>query len=454
MTLRPPEPHGATELEGEVLETVAQLHGAVVCSPRTGAAIQLIERFAAELPRSERRQASVLAELYTALLFAPPANPLAFVHRILDSQLARAALLDPPAALGRLAAFDPGAGELLQRGAPESEVFVALMQALFRSLRVAVPPSSLLLQSIVADPPGRRMEGLAIAAPSLAAPTSALDARLLDAVASAPPTVVAVASQLVAAGGKRIRPQLVRALATSPDDPWVWQAATTVEWLHQVSLVVDDIVDGAQLRRGRPCLHHTIGAPAALAVCDALLRAVAADLPADLRREAAVAGVDLARGELLESVLPATSRETYLDIVRAKTGSLFRFAGWAGYAASGLDPDDGAAFGEALGVAFQVIDDALDLTADPHDTGKDACQDVASDRFTLPRQLLEHRLSPADRQLAVEERTAAWYAERMQSTGALAACQSFARAQLDGCTPPAGTPELEALVTAVLERDR
>jgi len=217
----------------------------------------------------------------------------------------------------------------------------------------------------------------------------------------APPKLAAAIHHALFPGGARIRPRLCMAVAHAAenDAPALVEAtACALEFLHCASLVHDDLpcFDDANLRRGRPSVHHVYGAPLAVLVGDALIVgafeclakasiAAPARLPQLVMLLARAAGTPsgLVAGQAWESE-PAVPVDRYH---RAKTGSMFVAAAMAGAVAAGRDPAPWRAMGELLGEAYQVADDLLDAHASEHAAGKPTRQDRKLGR---PSAVAEH----------------------------------------------------------------
>jgi geranylgeranyl pyrophosphate synthase len=230
----------------------------------------------------------------------------------------------------------------------------------------------------------------------------------------------------LAAGGKRLRPVLVFLCASEPTEHVV-AAGAAVELLHMATLVHDDVLDAAELRRGRPTVFAEGGRSAATATGDLLFSRAFAELAAT-GSEAAVRALStassaLARGELMqradawrEDVTP----ERYLERCRLKTASLFEASCRLG-AIFGGRPDLAeplGRFGERLGVAFQMLDDVLDVSGPPERTGKPRGADLLDGTVTLPLILArEHDPSLSGPVRCAEE--AAAVCDRIAATGAL-----------------------------------
>jgi geranylgeranyl pyrophosphate synthase len=284
----------------------------------------------------------------------------------------------------------------------------------------------------------------------------AVERRLADVVDAHPGIVASVGSDALSAGGKRLRPTLTFLSAAPHAEPPVVEGAA-VELVHMATLVHDDIVDGAHLRRGRASAWTAHGADAAKAAGDHLFAAAFALLAATgshVRVTAlADASLALARGEALQrrqAYRPDTTVDEYLMRCSLKTGKLFEAACVIG----GARPELGD-FGLALGVAFQIADDILDCTGDFDTTGKAPGVDLRDGTPTLPLILAAREDERVRRALAGEQVDGAL--ERVAATGAIETARAFAleyaaraRAALDGEPDRAS---LEALTHLVVDRD-
>jgi geranylgeranyl pyrophosphate synthase len=261
------------------------------------------------------------------------------------------------------------------------------------------------------------------------------------------------------AGGKRLRPALVF-LSCPPeqrDEDRVVAAGAAVELVHMATLVHDDMLDSADLRRGRPTAWAVYGQDAAKAAGDYLFARAFAEL-AGTRDATAVAlladaALALARGEALQrrqAFQPDTGVDDYLLRCSLKTGKLFESA--CLLAGGGAELGE---FGLALGIAFQIADDILDCTGDFGSTGKAPGVDLRDGTPTLPLILAAREDPLIWRALAGEPVDDAL--ERIIATGALEQSRWLAlewshraRAALDG---EADGDALEALTYAVVDRE-
>ncbi len=292
------------------------------------------------------------------------------------------------------------------------------------------------------------------AVPGLAGYLERVEALLAETVAAHPGVVSAVGADALAAGGKRLRPTLTF-LASAPGAPAPVAEGAAVELVHMASLVHDDIVDGAHVRRGRAAAWTAHGAEAAKAAGDHLFAAAFALLAREGTHEQvtvlADASLALARGEALQRRQrhdPETTVEAYLERCGLKTGSLFAAACTLG--------GGSATFGRLLGIAFQIVDDVLDCTGETVETGKVPGTDLRDGTPTLPL-LLAAREDEVVRR-ALEGGPLEGALVRVAATDALARSRTTAleiaeqaRESLDGAVR---REELEAVVDVVLERTR
>lgn len=224
----------------------------------------------------------------------------------------------------------------------------------------------------------------------------ACEVRLAAIVADGITEVAVPGAATLSAGGKRLRPLLVFACAGrggAPGDAVV-RAAAAVELVHMATLVHDDLLDGATMRRGRETVASSHGADAAVQVGDylfaqAFVELAGADDPAAVE-VLAVSALDLSQGELAQGRAAfdvMLAEGAYLDRVRRKTASLFAAACRLGAMLGGGSAeaqDRLAAFGEAVGMAFQIFDDILDVTGSAASTGKQRGADLRDGTVTLP----------------------------------------------------------------------
>jgi geranylgeranyl pyrophosphate synthase len=198
--------------------------------------------------------------------------------------------------------------------------------------------------------------------------------------------LAADARMTLAAGGKRLRPLLVLLCAGGAGGEEAVRAAAAVELVHMATLVHDDVLDAAPLRRGQPTVAASSGRARAAATGDLLFSRAFALLAAPRQQRAiellAEASVALARGELAQrrdAYDTSISEDRYLERCRLKTAKLFECA-----CLLGRDEEALRAFGAEVGLAFQLLDDVLDVSGPPQRTGKARGTDLLDGTVTLP----------------------------------------------------------------------
>ena len=291
------------------------------------------------------------------------------------------------------------------------------------------------------------------------------------------------ASATVRAGGKRLRPLLVVLAAESAGGPpdtedgeeRLVRAAVAVELVHSATLVHDDLIDGAQLRRGHPTVAAVAGREVAVATGDLLFSLAFAELArnenAAQLRALSDASSALAAGELLQREDAYASHvavERYLRRCELKTAALFEAACRLGAltAAEGSDElaDALGAFARRIGLAFQMLDDVLDVSGPVERTGKSRGTDLLDGTVTLPFILARERereLASFDLASLGGPEQAEELCERIAATGALdeareraLAVVAEAKAALPAILPEGREALLDLVADAVVERYR
>ncbi len=238
---------------------------------------------------------------------------------------------------------------------------------------------------------------------------NSVNAVILDRMQSRIPLIPALAGHLIAGGGKRLRPMLTLASAALLDYPGArhHKLAATVEFIHTATLLHDDVVDGSDLRRGKATANIVFGNPATVLVGDFLFsrafELMVEDGSLKVLRILSNASAVIAEGEVDQLTAQRqieTSEERYLDIIGAKTAALFAAA--CRIAAVVAERDDAAEralddFGRNLGIAFQLVDDAIDYGSDAAAMGKDSGDDFREGKMTLPVILAYARGDEAER---------------------------------------------------------
>jgi ubiquinone/menaquinone biosynthesis methyltransferase len=275
-----------------------------------------------------------------------------------------------------------------------------------------------------------------------------------------------------AAGGKRLRPVLVFVCGAGHDGDPLVRAAAAVELVHMATLVHDDVLDAAQLRRGRPTVFASEGRGMATATGDFLFsRAFALlagnDAPAQVQ-VLSDASVALARGELEQredAYAADLPLDRYLRRCELKTASLFSAACRLGGLAAEREPEEVAAlagYGRKVGVAFQMLDDLLDVSGPAERTGKHRGTDLLDGTVTLPLILArdsDPSLDELDLRALEGREQAEAVCDRIAATGALERTREWARnlveeakADLHGSVEPALERSLEDVADRVVER--
>jgi len=237
------------------------------------------------------------------------------------------------------------------------------------------------------------------------------------------------AEATLTAGGKRLRPLLVLMAAGEGAGDRAVRTASAVELVHMATLVHDDVLDGAPVRRGRPTVVARSGRDRAVGVGDLLFSRAFAELAVDGGEaevaELSAASVALASGELAQrhdAFDISVTEERYLERCSLKTARLFESACRLGRLASGASgTEELASFGREIGLAFQLLDDVLDVTGPPERTGKARGTDLLDGTVTLPLILARERdpgLESAELRV-LDQAGAERMCDRIAATGAL-----------------------------------
>jgi geranylgeranyl pyrophosphate synthase len=299
-----------------------------------------------------------------------------------------------------------------------------------------------------------------------------VEALLRDVAAEPGPThpVAGWAGATMAAGGKRLRPLLVCLAAGEPrgDETGLVRAAAAVELVHAATLVHDDVLDAAPLRRGRPTVWATAGREAATATGDFLFARAFSVLARNDRidevRVLSAASSALAQGELLQRADAwnvALPEERYLRRCELKTARLFEAACELGELEAQRTPQLGG-FGRRIGLAFQLLDDVLDVSGPAERTGKHRGTDLLDGTVTLPLILAraaDPELAALDLRSVTTPEDAERVCDAIAATGALerAREQALVLVAEAKALVPSGLPEaqrraLELVADGVVER--
>ena len=261
------------------------------------------------------------------------------------------------------------------------------------------------------------------------------------------PLVSQVSRYIIAAGGKRLRPALLLLMcgALGYSGEQRFNMAAVVEFIHTATLLHDDVVDESTLRRGRATANEAFGNPASVLVGDFLYsRAFQMMVDAEdmrIMQTLAEATNVIAEGEVLQLMNmndASLSENGYLLVIRSKTAKLFeasaRLAALLAKASPAVEQNC-ADYGQALGTAFQVIDDVLDYDGDVQEMGKNLGDDLREGKATMPLIIAMQRASPVER-ILIEQAIVTGGIDHMQQiikivqkTGALTATRAAAAAE-------------------------
>ncbi len=278
-----------------------------------------------------------------------------------------------------------------------------------------------------------------------------------------------ISHYIIAAGGKRIRPQLVLLFcgALGFKGPERFELAATVEFIHTATLLHDDVVDESALRRGRETANALFGNAASVLVGDfvysrAFQMMVSVNRMRVLEVLADATNV-IAEGEVLQLMNmhnPDLAVEDYLKVIRFKTAKLFEASARLGavMAETSHEVEEACAdYGRSLGTAFQLVDDLLDYEGSSAKLGKNVGDDLREGKPTLPLLVAMERGSTAERELirhAIEHGEVARLAdivEIVRHTGAIGATRDAARLQSAQARDSLGVLEPSAYKEALLD---
>ena len=232
---------------------------------------------------------------------------------------------------------------------------------------------------------------------------------ILQRMESSVPLIPQLAGHLIASGGKRLRPVLTLASAKLCGYQGLrhHKLAACVEFIHTATLLHDDVVDASDLRRGSPSANAMFGNQASVLVGDFLFsrafQLMVEDGSIDVLRILSNASAIIAEGEVLQLTTmndSTTSEQSYLEVIRAKTAELFAAACRIGAVVASRPTAEEEAlrtYGLNLGIAFQIIDDVLDYSAEQQNLGKTVGDDFREGKITLPVILAISRGTEAER---------------------------------------------------------
>lgn len=272
----------------------------------------------------------------------------------------------------------------------------------------------------------------------------AVDQVIAQRLTTSVPLIGQISQYIIAAGGKRLRPALLLMVSNALGDtnPHKHVLASVVELIHTATLLHDDVVDESTLRRGRPTANESFGNPASVLVGDFLhTRSFQMMVEVGNMRILQVlsdATNVIAEGEvqqLINTHDASLDEAGYLHVIRSKTAKLFEASTQIAAILAGANAETEAAcvtYGQAIGTAFQIIDDVLDYDGDSAELGKNLGDDLREGKCTLPLIIAMQRGSQEDAQLvrsAIENGSTDQLSAILaivKSTGALNATRQFA----------------------------
>ena len=203
-------------------------------------------------------------------------------------------------------------------------------------------------------------------------------------------------------GGKRLRAKLILKIASTHEKAPL--LAAIVELIHAASLLHDDVIDDATLRRGVASVNATDGSKTAVMLGDILYSKAFTELvefDKDVAQTVASSVTALSKGEMMDVKMAEefnSDEKIYLDMLYLKTATLIEAAAKASAILASKDPVSHAIYGRNLGLSFQIIDDILDITADEATLGKPALNDFVEGKCTLPYIYLYEELDEKDKE--------------------------------------------------------
>ncbi|MCI4369327.1 MAG: polyprenyl synthetase family protein [Thermoplasmata archaeon] len=271
-------------------------------------------------------------------------------------------------------------------------------------------PGELPFETLVGQTIGEEaVHDLAPLLPVLAADLADIDRRLTTMLRSTYPQLTNAATYACNTGGKRVRPLLMvavhRGLGATTTTA-IHSLAAAFQLIHTATLVHDDVIDHAEMRRGRPSMPRAFGLPAAIVSGDYLfVRAfeLAADYPKEIILRCGEACADLVEGEVLQETGRfdlTRGQEHYYRVIERKTAALIAASLASVAVIAGAEPsvvDACGAYGRSLGIAFQIKDDLLDLYGDPDLLGKPLYADLREGNPTLVSLEAYNHLEPTKR---------------------------------------------------------
>lgn len=265
-------------------------------------------------------------------------------------------------------------------------------------------------------------------------------------------------------GGKRLRARLI--LAIAPEASTAPLLGAIVELIHAASLLHDDVIDEAQLRRGVPSVNATEGSKTAIMLGDILYSKAFCGLTSfdsRIARSIAESVTRLSVGEMMDVAMAETfntDRSLYLKMLYLKTATLIEACTYSAAILAGKDENAHALYGKNLGLAFQIVDDILDITGDEATLGKPSLNDFVEGKVTLPYIDLYEALGGEERKRliqnhakALSEEEKGWIKSKMDEYRIIEKSYAYAKALCDEAIGAIGEDAaLRAIIETVIQR--
>lgn len=265
-------------------------------------------------------------------------------------------------------------------------------------------------------------------------------------------------------GGKRLRARLI--LTIAPEVSSAPMLGAIVELIHAASLLHDDVIDDAMLRRGTPSVNATDGSKTAIMLGDILYSKAFSELTSfdpRIARAVAESVTHLSVGEMMDVAMAEkfnTDRELYLKMLYLKTATLIEACAYSAAILAGKDEDAYAVYGKNLGLAFQIVDDILDITADDAILGKPSLNDFSEGKVTLPYIDLYDRLDVEGKERLIrnhakvlDEVEKNWIRTKMDEFHIIEDSYGYARSLCDEAIGAIGhNTALHSIIETVIQR--
>ncbi len=265
-------------------------------------------------------------------------------------------------------------------------------------------------------------------------------------------------------GGKRLRAKLVLKIAASSSKSL--RLAAIIELIHAASLLHDDVIDDAALRRGVPSVNATEDSKTAVMLGDVLYSKAFSELvhfSSSIASCIADSVTALSVGEMMDVTMAKTfnsDADAYMKMLYLKTATLIEASAKSAAMLAGKDAESYGIYGKNLGLSFQIIDDILDIVSDEETLGKPAMNDFAEGKCTLPYIYLYESLSSSDKErlqayhgTVLTSRQNEWIRSKMEEYGSIDKAYCLARSLSDEAIKSIdGDAELIAIIEAMMKR--